>query len=140
MKFNWKLEDKSVCYKRLKMWWDEHDAFGSNHIPYNSVPNRVFTVSVDLEDGEVDLYSVAIIITDTDICWVGWITSNPFCKETKYKVGALKYLYNIISIVMKSQGFESIVSHAKLSGLMNALENSGFELVEPQTNFYIKNL
>jgi hypothetical protein len=136
MKFNWRLEDKSVCYKRLENWWDGHKAFDNNHIPYSSVPNRVFTVS----KGDIDLYSIAIIITDTDICWVGWITSNPFVPVKKYKVGALEYLYGIISIVMKSQGFESIVSHAKLNGLMTALNNSGFKLVEPETNFYIKNL
>ena len=139
MEFNWKLEDKSVAYKRLELWWDEHQAFENRHIPYNSVPNRIFTVSTKVEDGEVDLYSVAIIITDTDICWVGWITSNPFA-EAKYKVGALKWLYNIIAIVMKSQGFETMVSHAKTKSLMNALENSGFKLIEPETNFYIKNL
>ena len=130
MKFNWRLEGKEASYKRLKLWWDKHDAFGSKHIPYNSVPNRIFTVSTEVEDGEVDLYSVAIIITDTDICWVGWITSNPFA-EAKYKIGALAWLYNIITIVMKSQGFETMVSHAKLNNLMNALENSGFELIEP---------
>jgi len=139
MKFNWRLEDKATCYKRLELWWDEHKAFENRHIPYNSVPSRVFTVSREIEDGEVDLYSIAIIITDTDICWVGWITSNPF-SEVKYRSGALEYLYGIIAIIMKSQGFETIVSHAKINTLMNALENSGFELVEPQTNFYIKNL
>lgn len=135
MKFNWRLEDKSVCYKRLQSWWDEHKAFENNHIPYNSVPNRIFTVSYD----DTDLYSIAIIITDTDICWVGWITSNPNASPL-LKGGALEYLYGVIAIVMKSQGFESIVSHAKLSGLMTALNNSGFQLVEPETNFYIKNL
>lgn len=139
MKFNWRLEDKSACYDRLKMWWDKHEAFQSNHIPYGSMPTRNFTVSAEVKDGEVDLYTIGIIITDTDICWVGWITSNPFA-EAKYKIGALKYLYEVISIVMKSQGFETMVSHAKLKSLMNALNNSGFELIEPETNFYIKNL
>lgn len=139
MKFNWRLEDKSICYKRLQGWWDEHKAFENNHIPYNSVPNRIFTVSVDIDNDPLDLYSIAIIVTDTDICWVGWITSNPNASPL-LKGGALEYLYGIISIVMKSQGFESMVSHAKLKGLMKALDNSGFQLVEPETNFYIKNL
>jgi len=139
MKFNWKLEDKSLAYKRLQMWWDEHKAFDNKHIPYNSMPKRIFTVSTEVENVELDLYSIGIIITDTDICWVGWITSNPFA-ESKYKVGALKYLYEIISVVMKSQGFEFMVSHAKEKSLMNALKNSGFDLIEPETNFYIKNL
>lgn len=139
MKFNWRLEDKSECYKRLQMWWDGHKAFENNHIPYNSTPKRIFTVSTEVGEKEIDLYSISIIITDTDICWVGWITSNPKA-SWGLKKGALEYLYNIISIVMKSQGFESIVSHAKLSGLMVALNNSGFVNVEPNTNFYIKNL
>lgn len=135
MDFNWRLEDKSLCYKRLQAWWDEHQAFDGNHIPYNSTPNRIFTVSND----SIDLYSIGIIVTDTDICWVGWITSNPKAKP-KEKIGALKYLYEIISIVMKSQGFESMVSHAKLNSLMTALDESGFTSVEKNTNFYIKNL
>lgn len=139
MKFNWRLEDKSICYDRLKTWWGGHKAFDGNNIPYNSVPNRIFTVSTTVDEREIDLYSIAIIVTDTDICWVGWITSNPKA-SWGLKKGALEYLYGIISIVMKSQGFESIVSHAKINGLMTALENSGFVNIEPNTNFYIKNL
>ena len=140
MKFNWRLEDKSVCYEKLKRWWDLHEAFEGNHIPYNSMPNRVFTVSTEIEGELIDLYSVAIIVTDTDMCWIGWITSNPLFENHSCKKGALEYLYGIIAIVMKSQGFESIVAHAKLNGLMKALENSGFVNAEPKTNFYIKNL
>jgi hypothetical protein len=135
MEFNWKLEDKSVCYKRLQKWWDEHKAFDGNHIPYSATPSRIFTVANESKD----LYSVAIIITDTDICWVGWITSNPDA-VSKEKLGALEYLYGIIAIVMKSQGYESLVSHAKVNNLMKALDNSGFINIEPNTNFYIKNL
>lgn len=136
MEFNWRLEDKSVCYDRLKNWWEGHKAFDNKVLPYSSVPNRVFTVS----KGDIDLYSIAIIITDTDICWVGWITSNPFVPTNRHKEGALEYLYNIISVVMRSQGFNTMVSHAKLKGLMKALDKSGFQLVEPETNFYIKKL
>lgn len=139
MDFNWRLEDKSQCYSRLQLWWDKHKAFENNHIPYESTPSRIFTVSGDVEGEEVDLYSVAIFVTDSDICWVGWITSNPFT-SSKLKVGALSYLYDIITIVMKSQGFKSMVGHAKLNSLMEALNNSGFTNVEPETNFYIKHL
>ena len=135
MEFNWRLEDKSLCYDRLTKWWDEHKAFNGNPIPYNSVPNRIFTVS----KGEIDLYSIGIFITDTDICWVGWITSNPDAKHIARK-DALEYLYGIITIVMKSQGFVSMVSHTKLNRLMKALDNSGFTNIEPKTNLYIKKL
>jgi len=135
MEFNWRLEDKSLCYNKLVGWWDKHKAFNGSPIPYSSVPNRVFTVS----KGDIDLYSIGIFITDTDICWVGWITSNPD-SIPKDRVGALEYLYGIITIVMKSQGFVSMVSHTKLNSLMRALNNSGFINIEPETNLYIKEL
>jgi len=139
MEFNWRLEDKSVCYKRLQSWWDKHEAFEGNDIPYSSTPNRIFTVSTTVGEDEVDLYSIAIIVTDTDICWVGWITSNPLA-DARLKVGGLEYLYTIIATVMKSQGFVSMVSHAKINALMKPLENSGFINIESNTNFYIKQL
>lgn len=135
MEFNWKLEHKSTCYDKLVDWWVKHKAFEGETIPYKSMPNRVFTVS----NKERDLYSVAVYITDSDMCWIGWITSNP-SSALKERYKALEFLYGIISKEMKTQGFEIVISKTKQKGLMKTLKNTGFINIEPNTNFYIKKL
>jgi hypothetical protein len=135
MDFKFRLESKTECYDKLVGWWKTHEAFEGKFIPYSSMPNRIFTVYKD----EIDLYSVAVYITDSDMCWIGWITSNPASKiKSRYK--ALEYLYEQISNTMKSQGFSIVISKTKQSGLMKTLTNTGFINIEPSTNFYIKNL
>lgn len=135
MDFNFKLEDKSVCYERLTKWWEKHKAFEGEYIPYESMPHRIFTISNDIRD----LYSVAIYISDSNICWIGWITSNPD-SAPREKVKALEELYGYISKIMKEHGFDIIISKTKQRGLARALNNNGFINIEPNTNFYIKNI
>lgn len=135
MDFNWRLESKSICYGKLKDWWTTHKAFEGEFIPYSSMPNRVFTVSNE----DKDLYSVAVYITDSDMCWIGWITSNPYSKP-RDRNKALEFLYTQICVEMKAQGFEIVISKTKQNGLMRTLKNTGFINIEPNTNFYIKNL
>jgi len=133
-KFNWRIENKEAIYNKLIAWWKKHNAFGGELIALKSLPNRMFVVSNDKDD----LFIVPVYISDSDFCQIGFITSNPNANiKSKYK--ALDYLYEIISIVMKSQGFDIIVSKTKESGLMRALEHSNFKLIE-ESNFYIKTL
>lgn len=135
----WKLERKEDCYKTLEKWWKQHKAFEGNNIPYESMPNRVFTALLK-EDGEtIELYKVAVYVTDSDMCWIGWITSNP---ETtlKQRYRALEFLYKHIAFHMYTEGYNVLISKTKQTGLMKALDNTGFLNIEPQTNFYIKDL
>lgn len=135
MNFKFRLESKAECYDKLVDWWKTHKAFEGELIPYSSLPRRVFTVY----KGDTDLYSVAVYITDSDMCWIGWITSNPASKiKSRYK--ALDYLYEQISNTMRSQGYSIVISKTKQTGLMKTLKNTGFINIEPNTNFYIKNL
>ena len=129
------LEKKGDCYGTLKDWWKQHEAFEGNDIPYESMPTRVFTVA---RNG-VELYKVDVYATDSDMCWIGWITANPYTTmRQRYK--ALEFLYNKISEYMSSIGFNVMISKTKQTGLMKTLDNTGFINIEPQTNFYIKDL
>ncbi len=134
MEFNWRLEEKANCYETLVDWWNRHEAFNKKLIEYKRIPNRVFFVS----KGGVDLFSVTVYISDSTICWIGWITSNPDAK-LRDKHGALEYLYEIITVVMKSQGFDCIISKTNDRSLIRALERSDFTITET-SNFYVKNI
>ena len=131
-KFDWRLLDKSQCYDELVEWWEAHQAFEGRIIEYSSMPHRVFVVS---KNG-IDLYAVAVYVTDSDLCWIGWITSNPN-SPLKLRAGALDFLYSIIAIVMKAQGFNQIISKTNNRGLKRVLESNAFVLAE-NANFYVK--
>lgn len=132
--FDWKLMSKDDCYDELCNWWKGHKAFGNKVIEHKSLPNRIFMVS----NKEHNLFAVPVYISDSDFCYIGWVTSNPKAK-IKEKYGALEYLYNIISIVMKSQGFDHILSKANAKSLQRIAEKSGFVNVG-KTVYHVKNL
>lgn len=132
--FNWRLENKNECYDLLVEWWKKHKAFNDKIIELKSLPTRVFIVSND----DKDLFAVPVYITDSDFCYIGWVTSNPDA-SLREKVGALEFLYNIISIVMKSQNFDHILSKANAKSLQRVAERSGFINVG-QTTYHVKNL
>ena len=58
--------------------------------------------------------------------------------KERYK--SLEFLYDKISKYMSSIGFNILVSKTKQTGLMRTLDNTGFDNVEPLTNFYIKQI
>lgn len=132
--FNYRLLNKVDCYDTLKEWWIKHEAFDGKVIEYKALPNRVFVVSNE----EKDLFAVPVYISDSDFCYIGWVTSNPDT-TLREKQGALDYLYNIISIVMKSQGFDHILSKANARSLQRVAERNGFINVG-ETTYHIKNL
>lgn len=129
--FDWRIENKKDFYGTIVEWWKKHKAFNEKVIEYKALPNRIFIVSSD----GIDLFAVPVYITDSDFCHIGWITSNPDA-PLKSKGGALEYLYGIISIVMKSQGFDRILSKTNDRSLMRVLENSEYKFIEKANWFY----
>lgn len=132
--FNWRLENKNDCYELLVSWWKKHNAFNNKIIEFKSLPTRIFIVSNE----DKDLFAVPVYISDSDFCYIGWVTSNPDA-GLRERVGALDYLYEIISIVMKSQKFDHILSKANAKSLQRVAERSGFINVG-ETTYHVKNL
>jgi len=133
-KFSWRLQDRDESYDTLVSWWGSHKAFNSKVIGYSALPSRIFVVS----KGGTDLFMVPVYASDSTFCWLGWTTSNPDAK-LRDKSGALEYLYEIISVVMKSLKYEHIISKANAKSLQKVAERSGFINVG-QTTYHIKNL
>lgn len=131
---NWELVNKKDIYDTLCGWWTQHKAFNDKIIELKSLPNRVFIVT----KGEDILYAVPVYISDSDFCYIGWVTSNPLISPLQKK-GALEYLYNIINIVMKSQGYDHILSKANSKSLQRIAEKAGYENVGT-TTYHVKNL
>jgi hypothetical protein len=134
IKFDWRLETKETFYDTLLEWWKKHNAFGGEKLDFDLLPSRVFVVS----RGGVDLYALSIYVTDSTLCWVGWVTSNPEA-ESAYKVGALDFIYEIAIIAMKGQGYKTMLSHASDKNLIKALEVNNFTSTG-ESIFYTKKL
>ena len=130
----WKLERKDECYDLLCEWWRKHEAFGGGIIPKESLPERIFFV---INDG-IRLFAVPVYVSDSDFCYIGWVTSNPNV-NSRSKVGALEFLYNIISAHMEMEGFKRILSKANNKSLQRISMRAGFESAG-ETTYYIKNL
>lgn len=132
-----KTVNKKECYDILLSWWESHNAFEGNIIEYKTLPELTCFVSVD----GVDVYALPVYQSDSDFCFLGWLTSNPnYSYKKSLKKYALKQLFNYVSEVFKKKGYDKVLSKTGgTTGLKNALEESGFQFVET-TNFHIKKI
>lgn len=67
--FKFRIEHKEDYYKTLCAWWSD---WKFPKVAYTSIPERIFVVS---NDG-IDLYAVPVYVSDSDFCWIAFITGN----------------------------------------------------------------
>lgn len=130
MDFKWRLESKENFYNVLSDWWR---MWGFPIIPYEALPMRIFVVSKN----NTDLYAIPVYITDSDVCWIAYPTSNR-CADKELKTGAFQYLLGVVEIAMKYQGFNRLTTTSDTPKLMEMFEECGFIASDLQTNHYTK--
>lgn len=140
--FKWRLENKEDYYDVLIKWWDSHNF---PHLPYTSVPNRIFVVYTELRNTTsgplevIDLYAVPVYRSDSDVCWIGFPTSNKNT-HSALKVGALEFLLDKLEVCLKYEGYNTIITTSAIPTLQEKFLRSGFEAKEDKVNYYIKNI
>jgi len=130
--FKWRLENKNSFYHTLVEWWDN---WGFPCVQKSSIPNSIFIVSKN----EEDLYAIPIYKTDSDICWIGFPTSNRKA-EKENKEGSLDFLMSKIEDVMKQEGFNIILTTSGTPKLMSLFSMREFTASDEGVTFYTKKL
>lgn len=129
MKF--RIEHKSNYYKILKKWWKEHNF---PILGYDALPENIFVAYNERKD----ICAIPTYMTDSDFCYLGFITINPLA-SVREKFEAIPFLTENIGSVVKKDGYNRLFITCSVSGLMKSLERSGFQFLE-KTNYYLKNL
>lgn len=127
----WRIENKDTFYPVLLNWWKQHEF---TPIDYKSLPINIFVAY----RGEVDICAIPVYQSDSDFCYLGFITIN---KESKLrdKATVVPFLIDKVEMMMKERGYSRILITCNVSGLMKSLEKSGLNFIE-QTNYFLKNI
>lgn len=132
MELKWRLESREALYDTLVKWWND---WGFPVLPYKSLPATIFVVYNEQED----LYAVPMYLSNSDMCWLGFPTSNKqAAKESKE--GALQFLLDKIATCLKYQGYDRIITTSFNPKLMGIFEECGYILSDEKTNYFTKEL
>ena len=130
--FSCRIENKHDFYDTLCKWWMD---WKFPVMSINALPNNIFVVSNE----EVDLYAIPVYLSDSDVCWVGFITGNK--NSTKaLRSGSLDYLIKFTEQYLKQSGRKFIMTVSKTPVLKKRFEDNGYLLSGEGVNEYIKNI
>jgi len=128
--FKFRIEHKEDYYKTLCAWWSD---WNFPKVAYTSIPERIFVVS---NDG-VDLYAIPVYVSDSDFCWIAFITGNKNSTK-KIRKGALSSLINYVENQMKNSGFRLIITVSGTPILKKTFSDNNYLLSSEGINEYIK--
>jgi hypothetical protein len=122
------LFDKDKHYDIICSWWSKHDW---PIVPINALPKTGLIVS---DDG---MYTCSgfLYATDSSLCWLEWIVSNPDVEYNKRDMSMYLLINGLVEISKKNK-FSHIFTSASHSGLIERYKNCGFK----QTDLSMTNL
>lgn len=130
--FSCRIENKHDFYDTLCQWWTDWK-FPIMNI--DMLPNNIFIVS---NDG-VDLYSVPVYLSDSDVCWIGFITGNKHSTKN-LRSGSLGFLLNYTEQYLKDSGRKFIMTVSGNQVLKKTFADNGYLLSGENINEYVKKI
>lgn len=134
--FKFKVESRDTYYDKLCQWWREHKF---PVMPKSSVPTRIFVVYVEEGRKNIDLYALPVWLSDSDMAWLGFPTSNRNA-PTMLKEGALEFLMDKLETCLRYEGVGTIITTSDTPKLMQLFKGSGFTESDQGTNYYTKQI
>jgi hypothetical protein len=130
--FSCRIENKHDFYNTLYKWWTDWK-FPIMNI--DMLPNNIFVVS---NDG-VDLYAIPVYLSDSDICWMGFITGNRYSTK-EMRSGSLGFLLNYTEQYLKNSGRKFIMTVSGTPILKKTFTDNGYLLSGENINEYVKKI
>jgi hypothetical protein len=127
-----RLENRDTYYETLVKWWVRWDF---PVLEKTSLPHRIFVVSAE----GIDLYAAPVYVSDSALCWIGFITGNKDT-EKKYRKNALNFLLYNTEQYMKSIGYELIMTVSSNPVLKKLFEDANYISSSKNIVEYIKKI
>lgn len=127
-----RIENKHNFYSTLCEWWV---SWNFPVMSINALPENIFVVS---NDG-VDLYSIPVYLSDSNVCWMGFITGNKDSTKIMRK-GSLDCLIKFTESYLDELGYEFVMTVSKNPVLKKIFEDNGYFISGENVNEYIKKI
>ena len=101
----------------------------------DALPNNIFVVS----NQGIDLYAVPVYLSDSDMCWIGFITGNKNTTKELRK-GSLDYLIKYTEEYLRISGRKFIMTVSKTPILKKTFTDNDYILSGENINEYIKKI
>jgi hypothetical protein len=125
-----RIEHKDDFYGVLCDWWNQ---WGFPNLPHEALPKRIFVVSYN----EKDIYAMPVYETDTNTCFIGFVTGNTLAKKNERKE-SLSILNRFVEDHMKGLGFKVIMTITGTSVLKKLFTDEGYIKTGENYNEYLK--
>ena len=130
--FSCRIESKHKFYKTLCDWWSD---WNFPIMSIDALPNNIFVVS----NQGIDLYAVPVYLSDSDMCWIGFITGNKNTTKELRK-GSLDYLIKYTEEYLRISGRKFIMTVSKTPILKKTFTDNDYILSGENINEYIKKI
>ena len=128
----YRIVKKEDFFETIKTWWMDWDFPVLN---IDTLPKNI--VVVYHEDQEV--CAIPLYLSDSNVCWVGFITSNKKASKEARK-GALTFGLDSVSEFLKYTNYKNLFTVTSNSFIDKSLIESNFLVTNKNIKEYLKNI
>lgn len=129
---SYKILNKIEFYDVMKGWWNDWDfpVLGVDFLPSNILV--VF-------HNEEEVCAIPFYLSDSTICWTGFITSNKMASKEARK-GALTFGLESLTDFLSQTKYKHLFTVTSNPFIEKSLQESGYFLADKSKKEYIKNI
>jgi hypothetical protein len=128
----YKILKKEDFFETMKSWWID---WGFPVLSMDALPESIVVV---YHEGQ-EVCAIPLYLSDSNVCWVGFITSNK--KATKEaRKGSLTFGLDSISDFLQYTGYRNLFTVTSNSFIDKSLMESNFLVTNKNIKEYLKNI
>lgn len=129
---SYKVLNRNDFYATIKKWWSDWDfpIFGVESLPENIVV---------VYHNEEEVCAIPVYLSDSNVCWIGFITSNKLASKEARK-GSLTFGLKVVSEILEFTKYRHIFTVTGNAFIDKSLNESEFTLANKNIKEYIKNI
>jgi len=129
---SYKVLNKVDFYNTMKQWWND---WGFPVLSIDALPENIVVIYHE----EQEVYAIPLYLSDSNFCWVGFITGNKNASKIE-REGSLTFGLNSVSDFLQYTGYKNLFTITSNSFIDKSLIESNFLITNKNIKEYIKNI
>jgi hypothetical protein len=129
---SYKVLNKVDFYDTMKQWWND---WGFPVLSIDALPENI----VVIYHKEQEVYAIPLYLSDSNFCWVGFITGNKKASKIA-REGSLTFGLNSVSDFLQYTGYKLLFTITSNSFIDKSLIEANFFVTNKNIKEYIKNI